>query len=117
MRAGTSEEAIPHLEYITQKLPTHVAAHALLAQAYTNEGRLGEAKLAWQNALFLMPNSPSIKKGFRRVLKELYRQHPPVPSPVEPGVEQQPQHVNGQLEVAEEEAPPIEESRRYTAGK
>ena len=90
MRAGTSEEAIPHLEHITQKLPTHVAAHALLAQAYTNERRLEEARVAWQNALFLMPNSPSIKKGFRRVLKELSKQEPPQPvTEVEPPPELQ----------------------------
>ena len=74
MREGSSEKAIPHLEYMIQKLPTHVAAHALLAQAYTNERRFEEAKIAWQDALFLMPNSPSIKKGFRRVLKELAKQ-------------------------------------------
>ena len=71
LRDGHADKAIPHLEEITRKLPTHVAAHALLAQAYTIEKRYEQAKIAWQDALFLMPNSPSIQKGFRRVLKAL----------------------------------------------
>jgi|GEM_PF-6035469 len=109
MRAGTSEEAIPHLEHITQKLPTHVAAHALLAQAYTNERRLEEARVAWQNALFLMPNSPSIKKGFRRVLKELSKQQPLQPVPEgEPIPELQEDQV---AETQDEPTPePLEET-------
>ncbi|MBX2819340.1 MAG: tetratricopeptide repeat protein [Rhodothermaceae bacterium] len=116
MRAGTSEEAIPHLEHITQKLPTHVAAHALLAQAYTNERRLEEARVAWQNALFLMPNSPSIKKGFRRVLKELSKHQPLPPVPeAEPAPELQEEQVaetqeERSPEAIEEPTPPQEEA-------
>ena len=74
LREGQAEKAIPHLEEITRKLPAHVAAHALLAQAYTIEKLYEKAKSAWQNALFLMPNSPSIQKGFKRVLNELASQ-------------------------------------------
>ena len=73
LRDGKASEAIPQLEYLAHRTPAHVAVHALLAQAYTMEGRLDEARYAWQDASFLMPNSPAIQAGFRHVLKEIAR--------------------------------------------
>ena len=74
LREGRPEEAIPHLEYLVDQMPAHVAAHTLLAQAYTMAKRWHEAKSSWQDASFLMPNSPSIQEGFRHILRTLAQQ-------------------------------------------
>ena len=74
LNAGNSSEAIPHLESLVQHMPSHVTVHVLLAQALSEEMRWREALTAWQNALFLMPNSPAIRKGLRHVLRILARQ-------------------------------------------
>ena len=125
LREGKAEKAIPHLEEITRKLPAHVAAHALLAQAYTIEKHYEKAKRAWQNALFLMPNSPSIQKGFKRVLSELASQQKlketlfdpetldqnqvdqPIPFP-EPEAEEPPEQTLPEQETQPEEPEPTE---------
>ena len=91
LNEGKSGEAIPQLEFLVQHMPSHVTAHVLLAQAYSREERWRESLSAWQNAQFLMPNSPAIRKGLRQVLRILSRQpmpqretlRPESPPPVE----------------------------------
>jgi tetratricopeptide (TPR) repeat protein len=84
LHEGKADEAIPILEFIAQSMPCHVTAHVLLAQAYIQKERWEEAKLAWQNAAFLMPNSPSIRKGFRHAMKVLSQRPVKPPAPPEP---------------------------------
>lgn len=74
IKNGKAAEAIPMLEFISKQMPSHVSCHVLLAQAYAEEERWQEALSSWQNASFLMPNSPAIRKGFREVLSILSRQ-------------------------------------------
>ena len=74
LKKGKAAEAIPMLEFISRQMPSHVSCHVLLAQAYAEEERWQEALSSWQNASFLMPNSPAIRKGFRDVLHILSRQ-------------------------------------------
>lgn len=74
LKKGRAAEAIPMLEFISKQMPSHVSCHVLLAQAYAEEERWQEALSSWQNASFLMPNSPAIRKGFRDVLHILSRQ-------------------------------------------
>ncbi len=74
IKKGKAAEAIPMLEFISKQMPSHVSCHVLLAQAYAEEERWQEALSSWQNASFLMPNSPAIRKGFREVLNILSRQ-------------------------------------------
>ena len=75
LNEGNADEAVPLLEFLVARMPSHVTAHVLLAQAYSQDERWQEALSAWQNALFLMPNSPAIRKGLRQVLRILSR-HP-----------------------------------------
>lgn len=74
IKKGKAAEAIPMLEFISKQMPSHVSCHVLLAQAYAEEERWQEALSSWQNASFLMPNSPAIRKGFREVLNILSKQ-------------------------------------------
>ncbi len=74
IKSGKAAEAIPMLEFIAKQMPSHVSCHVLLAQAYAKEERWQESLSSWQNASFLMPNSPAIRKGFREVLGILSRQ-------------------------------------------
>ncbi len=74
IKNGKAAEAIPMLEFIAKQMPSHVSCHVLLAQAYAKEERWQESLSSWQNASFLMPNSPAIRKGFREVLGILSRQ-------------------------------------------
>ncbi len=74
IKKGKAAEAIPMLESISKQMPSHVSCHVLLAQAYAAEERWQEALSSWQNASFLMPNSPAIRKGFREVLHILSKQ-------------------------------------------
>lgn len=74
LNAGNAGEAIPQLEFLTTRMPSYVAAHVLLAQAYASQERWQESLSTWQNALFLMPNSPAIRNGLRQVMRILSRQ-------------------------------------------
>lgn len=88
LKNGKAAEAIPMLEFIAKQMPSHVSCHVLLAQAYAAEERWQEALSSWQNASFLMPNSPAIRRGFREVLNILSRQTiklvATAPEPVQP---------------------------------
>ena len=92
IQQGRAGEAIPLLEFIAKQMPSHVSCHVLLAQAYAAEERWQEALSSWQNASFLMPNSPAIRKGFREVLHILSKQTikliaPPPKPKVQPKVD------------------------------
>ena len=71
LKNGQSAQAIPLLESHVRALPGHVAAHALLAKAYAEEGMWEEALSVWQQAAFLMPNSPSILHGLQLAIENM----------------------------------------------
>ena len=71
LKNGQSAQAIPLLEAHVRALPGHVAAHALLAKAYAEEGMWEEALSVWQHAAFLMPNSPSILHGLQLAIENM----------------------------------------------
>ena len=64
---GEAEEAIPLLTAWTQQMPTYAAVHVVLARAYEAAHQWDEAKSAWQEAHFLMPNSPAVREGLARI--------------------------------------------------
>jgi tetratricopeptide (TPR) repeat protein len=63
--------AVNVLEQKVTALPAHLGAHVLLAYAYEAQQRWDQALEAWENARFLMPNSPIAKEGKRRVLRRM----------------------------------------------
>lgn len=68
---GQATEAIPLLQQVSKQTPTYVVVHALLARAYEAEGQWVDAQAAWQQAFFLMPNSPVVREGIERTLAAL----------------------------------------------
>jgi tetratricopeptide (TPR) repeat protein len=84
------DEAIATLERKIEELPAHLTAHVLLARAYEAKHQWERALTCWENAYFLMPNSPVAREGKRRVLRKMDRGDkaddieevaPPVPGP------------------------------------
>ncbi|MEZ4702771.1 MAG: tetratricopeptide repeat protein [Rhodothermales bacterium] len=69
LREGKADEAIPMLEQLKHITPGHVTSYVLLAQAYAAEARWQEAMITWQQAAFLMPNSPAIQKGLDHAMQ------------------------------------------------
>ena len=69
LKQGKSDEAIPVLKQLVQKLPTYVTPHVLLAWAYEAREQWSEALDTWQHAYFLMPNSPAVHQGLQRAMK------------------------------------------------
>jgi tetratricopeptide (TPR) repeat protein len=67
-RAG---EALPLLEELVASAPAYAAAYVALARAYETERRWDEAFKTWQKARFLVPNSPAVAAGLRRVAAAL----------------------------------------------
>lgn len=65
------DTAIDVLEQKVTVLPAHLGAHVLLAYAYEAQQRWDEALESWENARFLMPNSPIAEAGKRRVLRRM----------------------------------------------
>ena len=63
---GRAEELIPRLTAWAQQLPTHAAVRVALARAYEATAQWNAAHAAWQDAHFLMPNSPAIAEGLAR---------------------------------------------------
>lgn len=68
LHEGRAGEAIPMLEQLLQITPGHVTTYVLLARAYAAEARWQQAMIAWQQAAFLMPNSPAIQDGLAQAL-------------------------------------------------
>lgn len=65
------DAAIEALEQKVRVLPAHLVAHVLLARAYEAQRRWEQALRSWENAHFLMPNSPVVEEGKRRVLRRM----------------------------------------------
>lgn len=65
------DAAIEMLEQKVSALPAHLVAHVLLARAYEAQQRWDQALRSWENAHFLMPNSPVVEEGKRRVLRRM----------------------------------------------
>jgi tetratricopeptide (TPR) repeat protein len=65
--------AIATLERKIEELPAHPTAHVLLARAYEAKHQWDRALTCWENAYFLMPNSPVAREGKRRVLRRMDR--------------------------------------------
>jgi len=76
MRAGDTPKAVPLLERVTTRMPQYVTAHVLLARMYEAADRGEDALRTWEHAAFLLPGSPTIRAGVRRVL----RQQPSLPA-------------------------------------
>ena len=68
---GRAGEALPLLEELVASAPAYAAAYVALARAYETERRWDEAFQAWQKARFLVPNSPAVAAGLRRVAAAL----------------------------------------------
>lgn len=67
------DAAISTLEQKVDELPAHLTAHVLLAQAHEAKHQWEKAFEYWENAYFLMPNSPVARAGKRRVLRRIAR--------------------------------------------
>lgn len=65
------EAAISTLEATVDELPAHLPAQVLLARAYETNDQWEKALRTWENARFLMPNSPTVKVGRERALRHL----------------------------------------------
>lgn len=76
MRAGDTTKAVPLLEQVTAQMPQYVTAHVLLARMYEAADRGEDALRTWEHAAFLLPGSPTIRAGVRRVL----RRQPSIPA-------------------------------------
>jgi tetratricopeptide (TPR) repeat protein len=65
------EAAISTLEATVDELPAHLPAQVLLARAYETNDQWEKALRTWENARFLMPNSPTVKVGRDRALRHV----------------------------------------------
>jgi len=65
------DDAIAVLEATIEQVPAHAAAHVLLARAHEANRQWEQALTAWEQALFLVPNSPTANEGKARVLQTL----------------------------------------------
>lgn len=74
LRQKEVDAAISTLEKQVQELPAHLTAHVLLARAYESKRVWDKALKAWENAYFLMPNSPIVGEGKRRVHEKMERE-------------------------------------------
>jgi tetratricopeptide (TPR) repeat protein len=81
MRAGDTTQAVPLLERVTTQMPQYVTAHVLLARMYEAADRAEDALRTWEHAAFLLPGSPTIRAGVRRVLRQQPSISAPAPSP------------------------------------
>lgn len=67
LEQGKAAEAIPLLERLIDLLPRYVTPYVLLARAYEADRQWQRALVVWQQAHFLLPNSPSVASGVQRV--------------------------------------------------
>lgn len=65
------ETAIDLLEQTVDEVPAHLTAYVILGRAYEAKGQLNRALQAWEQARFLLPNSPVAQEGKQRVLRRL----------------------------------------------
>lgn len=72
LQAGQPRAARPLIEALVHHAPGYVTAHVLLAHACEAERQWGDALTAWQQAYVLMPNSPVVQEGLRRVMTHIW---------------------------------------------
>jgi len=65
------DAAIAVLEATIEQMPAHAAAYVLLARAHEANRQWEQALKAWEQALFLVPNSPTANEGKTRALQKL----------------------------------------------
>jgi len=70
------DAAIATLEHKVEELPAHLTAHVLLARTYEARHEWTKALTCWENAHFLMPNSPVVREGKARVLRRMDEAEP-----------------------------------------
>jgi len=73
------DAAIATLEDTVEALPAHLTAHVLLARSYEAKQKWERALRSWEQARFLLPNSPVVQEGKRRVLRKMDEEEPPTP--------------------------------------
>jgi len=71
LRQRDVDAAISTLERKVEELPAHLTAHVLLARAYEANQDWDLALRSWENAHFLMPNSPIVQAGKERVIEKI----------------------------------------------
>lgn len=71
LRQRDVDAAISTLERKVEELPAHLTAHVLLARAYEANQEWDRALRSWENAHFLMPNSPIVQAGKERVIEKI----------------------------------------------
>jgi tetratricopeptide (TPR) repeat protein len=74
LRQRDVDAAISSLKKKVEELPAHLTAHVLLARAYEAKRDWDRALRSWENAHFLMPNSPIVIAGKERVLEKINEQ-------------------------------------------
>ena len=67
IEAGRAEDVLAPLTAWAQRMPARAAVHVVLGRAYEALMRWDEAQAAWQQAHFLMPNSPAVAEGLKRI--------------------------------------------------
>jgi tetratricopeptide (TPR) repeat protein len=63
--------AISRLERTVRERPAHLPALILLARAYEYADEWEQALQTWEDARFLMPNSPTVQTGRKRALRRI----------------------------------------------
>jgi len=67
IRAGKSDYAAMEGELVIALEPENMLALKLLGSAYYTQGKIGQARNAWEKALKISPNDPEIKKFLPKV--------------------------------------------------
>ena len=84
LRQRDVDAAISSLKEKVEEIPAHLTAHVLLARAYEAKRDWTLALRSWENAHFLMPNSPIVTAGKERVLERINEEEDAAPAPSDP---------------------------------
>jgi hypothetical protein len=84
LRQRDVDAAISSLKEKVEEIPAHLTAHVLLARAYEAKRDWTMALRSWENAHFLMPNSPIVTAGKERVLDRINEEDDAAPAPSDP---------------------------------
>ena len=118
------EAAISTLEKTVEEIPAHLPAHVLLARAYELKEAWNDALRSWENAHFLMPNSPTVGKGRARATSQITERREaaerasaqgPLTEPARPK-DAEPRPTSDPDPSPSEEASPEPDSSAETAG-
>lgn len=112
MQQGQTAEARPLLQQVQARFPAYTPACVLLAQVCEAERSWQEALHYWQQAAFLMPNSPTIREGLRRTVR-MHTTAAAAPPQVLPLAEMAPPHDGPSVIEA---IPPVTEEVSTEAG-